>query len=104
MAMESTGVYWIPLFQILEERGFEPALLMREASGRFIKAPGDRNKGGVQGIGARRCEVLCNQQVSWGRRLVNRGTRRRPGCLLRPSMVNSATRALWALLNFSSQV
>jgi hypothetical protein len=23
VAMESTGVYWIPLFQILEERGFE---------------------------------------------------------------------------------
>jgi transposase len=22
VAMESTGVYWIPLFQILEERGF----------------------------------------------------------------------------------
>jgi hypothetical protein len=23
LAMESTSVYWIPLFQILEERGFE---------------------------------------------------------------------------------
>src|ERR1700734_3112249 len=23
VAMESTGVYWIPLFQILEDRGFE---------------------------------------------------------------------------------
>jgi transposase len=23
VAMESTGVYWIPLFQILEARGFE---------------------------------------------------------------------------------
>jgi len=26
VAMESTGVYWIPLFQILEERGFNPNL------------------------------------------------------------------------------
>jgi hypothetical protein len=25
--MESTGVYWIPLFQILEERGFEVCLV-----------------------------------------------------------------------------
>ena len=27
VAMESTGVYWIPLFQILEARGFEVALV-----------------------------------------------------------------------------
>jgi len=27
VAMESTGVYWIPLFQILEERGFEVFLV-----------------------------------------------------------------------------
>lgn len=27
MAMESTGVYWIPLFQILEERGFKVYLV-----------------------------------------------------------------------------
>lgn len=27
VAMESTGVYWIPLFEILEERGFEVALV-----------------------------------------------------------------------------
>src|SRR5688572_20629190 len=26
VAMESTGVYWIPLFQVLEERGFEVKL------------------------------------------------------------------------------
>ena len=25
--MESTGVYWIPLFQILEERGFKVYLV-----------------------------------------------------------------------------
>ena len=25
--MDSTGVYWIPLFQILEERGFKVYLL-----------------------------------------------------------------------------
>jgi transposase len=27
VAMESTGVYWIPLFQILESRGFEVYLV-----------------------------------------------------------------------------
>jgi transposase len=27
VAMESTGVYWIPLFQILEDRGFEVCLV-----------------------------------------------------------------------------
>jgi transposase len=27
VAMESTGVYWIPLFQILETRGFEVCLV-----------------------------------------------------------------------------
>src|SRR6266700_5864010 len=27
VVMESTGVYWIPLFQILEARGFEVALV-----------------------------------------------------------------------------
>jgi len=27
--MESTGVYWIPLFQILEERGFKVYLVIR---------------------------------------------------------------------------
>ncbi len=29
VAMESTGVYWIPLFQILEGRGFEVCLARR---------------------------------------------------------------------------
>ena len=27
VAMEATGVYWIPLFQILEDRGFEVCLV-----------------------------------------------------------------------------
>ena len=27
VAMESTGVYWIPIFEILEERGFEVVLI-----------------------------------------------------------------------------
>lgn len=27
VAMESTGVYWMPLFQVLEERGFEVLLV-----------------------------------------------------------------------------
>jgi transposase len=38
VAMESTGVYWIPLYQILEERGFEVCLVnarqMKNVSGR----------------------------------------------------------------------
>ena len=27
VAMESTGIYWLPLFEILEERGFEVRLV-----------------------------------------------------------------------------
>ena len=39
VAMESTGVYWIPLFQILEERGFEVCLV----NARHVKnVPGHR--------------------------------------------------------------
>ncbi len=38
VAMESTGVYWIPLYQILEERGFEVCLVnarqLKNVSGR----------------------------------------------------------------------
>lgn len=38
VAMESTGVYWIPLYQVLEERGFEVRLVdarkVRNVSGR----------------------------------------------------------------------
>jgi transposase len=38
VAMESTGVYWIPLFQVLEERGFEVLLVnaynVKNVSGR----------------------------------------------------------------------
>jgi hypothetical protein len=42
VAMESTGVYWIPLFEVLEQKGFEclltPALHpQRGASVRFLK-------------------------------------------------------------------
>ena len=39
VAMESTGVYWIPLFQILEDRGFEVCLV----NARHVKnVPGRR--------------------------------------------------------------
>src|SRR5215469_13878391 len=39
VAMESTGVFWIPLFQILEERGFEVCLV----NARHVKnVPGRR--------------------------------------------------------------
>ena len=40
VAMESTGVYWIPLFQILEARGFEVCLV----NARHVKnVPGPQN-------------------------------------------------------------
>jgi transposase len=39
VAMESTGVYWIPLFQILEERGFEVCLVN---AGHVKNVPGRR--------------------------------------------------------------
>ena len=39
VAMESTGVYWIPLYQILEDRGIRPCLV----SARHMKnVPGRR--------------------------------------------------------------
>lgn len=38
VAMESTGIYWIPLYQVLEARGFEVCLVnarqMKNVSGR----------------------------------------------------------------------
>jgi transposase len=41
VAMESTGVYWIPLFQILEYRGFEVCLV----NARHVKnVPGRRTE------------------------------------------------------------
>jgi transposase len=42
VAMESTGVYWIPLFQILEEREFEVCVV----NARHVKnVPGRRTDG-----------------------------------------------------------
>jgi transposase len=38
--MESTGVYWIPLFQILEERGFEVYLV----NARHVKCAGTTDR------------------------------------------------------------
>jgi len=40
VAMESTGVYWIPLFRILEERGFEVCLVNARHGKRDPAAPG----------------------------------------------------------------
>ena len=34
VAFESTGVYWIPLFEILERRGFEVVVARRQAASR----------------------------------------------------------------------
>lgn len=39
VAMESTGVYWIPLFQILETQGLEVKL---------VNAPNRKNRSGTQ--------------------------------------------------------
>jgi len=39
VAMESTGVYWIPLFQILEERGFCQGRSKREPLRRSKSEP-----------------------------------------------------------------
>ena len=42
IAMESTGVYWIPLFEILQERGFEVLLV----NARHVKGvPGRKTDG-----------------------------------------------------------
>lgn len=40
VAMEATGIYWIPLFQVLEERGFEVSLI----NARHIKIVDARGK------------------------------------------------------------
>jgi transposase len=41
VAMESTGVYWIPLFQILEARGFQVSLV----NARYVKnVPGRKSE------------------------------------------------------------
>ena len=32
VAMESTGVYWIPLYEVLERRGFEVCLINAQAT------------------------------------------------------------------------
>lgn len=44
VAMESTGVYWIPLFEILEERGFDVKLV----NSRHVKNVPGRNKSDVE--------------------------------------------------------
>lgn len=40
VAMEATGIYWIPLFQVLEERGFEVSLI----NARHVKVVDARGK------------------------------------------------------------
>jgi hypothetical protein len=37
--MESTGVYWIPLFQILEERGFKVYLVSGDTAAACSRWP-----------------------------------------------------------------
>jgi len=44
VAMESTGVFWIPLFQVLEKRGFEVKLV----NARYVKNVPGRGKSDVQ--------------------------------------------------------
>ena len=40
-ALESTGVYWIPLFELLEARGFEVLLVEPQPVQRQREQPGD---------------------------------------------------------------
>lgn len=40
VAMEATDVYWIPLYQILETRGFTPLMAMRVKMPALIVQPG----------------------------------------------------------------
>ena len=46
VAMESTGVYWIPLYQILEARGFQVFLV----NAQHVKNVPDRKSDGVSGF------------------------------------------------------
>jgi len=57
VAMESTGVYWIPLYEWLEKRGFEVLLVHARM---LSKVPGRKTGGGVR----RRCQRRCQEEVS----------------------------------------
>jgi hypothetical protein len=52
IAMESTGVYWIPVFEILEARGFEVLLV----NARDVNWPQDR---------CQRCSVAATASPAW---------------------------------------
>jgi hypothetical protein len=48
VAMEATGVYWIPIYEILEARGFEPTQRTGGPLG-SSRARSQRNPGGLSG-------------------------------------------------------
>jgi len=41
--MESTGVYWIPVYDILEQRGFE-VLVVNARDAKHVPGPEDRRQ------------------------------------------------------------
>jgi transposase len=67
VAMESTGVYWIPLFQILEERGFEVCLVnarhVKNVPGRRTDVSGCQWLQFLHSVGLRRASYRPEQEV-----------------------------------------
>ena len=55
VAMESTGVYWIPLYQVLDERGFEVYLVNAR---HYKNVPGRRRMSAIR--------PGCNTCTPWG--------------------------------------
>lgn len=74
VAMESTGVYWIPLFELLEERGFKVMLV---------------NARHVKGVPGRKSDVL---DCGWLQQLMTYGLLRGS---FRPSTQVCVLRVLW---------
>ena len=64
VAMESTGVYWIPLFEILEARGFE--VLWTEAPAQQAKLMQLLNPLGIIDVGLASRDVLHMTGVDQG--------------------------------------
>ena len=74
VAMESTGVYWIPLFEILEARGFKVFLV---------------NAGHIKNVSGRKSDVL---DCQWIQQLMTYGLL---GAAFRPTEEVCVLRALW---------
>ena len=78
VAMESTSVYWIPVYQILESRGFEVYLV---------------NAHHVKNVPGRKTDVSDCQWIQYLHSVgLLRGSFRPPGCNLRDSISLAASR------------